>query len=421
MDKDTKINEYAELHARGVEFFSENYWVDAAENARFRRGKHWSKAQEQGHEAQRRIPYSIPLVESKFATIESQQLQTPYDIIAIPRTSEDEINAAIKTALFKYISDVNDLKHLISEWFKDGIVKKYGVLKRFIDNIEGVRGEIRIEKVLYDYVIWDSNCKKFDISRYANWMQEYGYYTRDELKEMYPEKSKVIDGLPEKSNLTDNADKSNNRYTNWYRTDKGQDLIKIVTHYQRRFRKIYIITFNDGSQEESAENVHINHETLPLQEQQLIDAQNGARYPVSSSAKPQEYYTVCVFTKDANEELESYEVDSARFPFAVFFSNFDDGEIWSLMDLAKNPQKFIDRLISQIDASMGKMIKNSYEISWDMLSKEAQDNWHNISQDLISGGAVIPVRSMHGGGHAIRPIQSGNLPPVNIPRCKICK
>jgi hypothetical protein len=135
MDKQTKINEYAELHSRGVEHFSEQFWVDAAENARFRRGKHWSKAQEQGHEAQRRIPYSIPLVESKFATIESQQLQTPYDIIAIPRTSEDEVNAAIKTALFKYISDVNDLKHLISEWFKDGIIKKYGVLKRVIHNI----------------------------------------------------------------------------------------------------------------------------------------------------------------------------------------------------------------------------------------------------------------------------------------------
>lgn len=407
MDKPTKINDYAELNTRAIREFNTKYWMDAHENFRMRRGKHWTTTEEAEHKEQKRIPYSIGIVEAKFATIESQQMQTPFEIVAIPRTIDDEVNAEIKNAIFKYVGDLNELNYLQSEWYRDGIVKKYGVIKRYIDTSDDPEGEIKLRKMLFNYIVWDTNCKVYDVARNVGWVQEYGYYQRDQLIDMFPQKAKEIESLPDKGNYKGEEENDLIEYVHWYRTDHKQDLIKVVWHYQRKYKKYYKVYLNNGKFEDRDEKPEV---TEADEEQQALDLAAGMIYPVDYLPRTREYIEVTCFSKVGEILLDEYEIDSKIMPFHWYFANFDDGEFWSLMDMVKDPQRFLDRLTSQIDASIGKLIKNSYQLEWDLLHEEDKKRWVTLEKKLLSGGAVLRTRGGANGGKIIHPIDSGSIP-----------
>ena len=404
MDKSTRISELTDLWDKAQKEFKDKYWDSGKENSRYRRGQSWTDAEEKEIIAGGRQPYNIPVLPIKMNTLISQQMQTPYDIIAIPRTQDDEISAEIKNSIFKYIRDTNDLQYLMSEWYQDGMIKKYGVIKREIDTTEDIQGEIKCEKVQYDHFVWDTNCKKFNIARYANWCGEVLYMTRTELASKYPAKKEMIESLQP----TDKNDQSDDKYTDWYMNDKGQELIKIIKHYQRKFRKSYKTTYNTGEVEVLDEEPVIDFETE--EGQARINADAGAKYPTDSNEQEHEYIECIIFTKDLIEELDSYEEETNLFRYHLYFSNFDDGEIFCLMDLLKGSQRLLNRLATQIDTSISKLIKNSYEIEWEHLHDSDKENWIKLSKDLVVGGAV--ARKKKGfSGRLITAIDSGKIPP----------
>jgi len=412
MAEKTKVQQLVEIYEKSYQWYKDTYWTSGEENARFSRGQHWNEEEIQAHYNQKRIPYSIPLIESKVNIILSQQMQTPYDIIAIPRTEEDEISAEIKNAIFKYLTDVNDFKYLISDSYRDGLIKKYAVIKREIDFTDNVEGEILIDKVIYNNFMWDTNCKKYNISRYANWACESVFITRQELADTYPDLAEKIKLIPEKE--TSEAGEKADQYKMWYMSNNGMNYINVVKFWERRFKKFYKTTYAKGIDQQGQLVTEIRDEDTKPDIPEMNDLernmmlQQGAEFPVSTMSRTKEYLTLYLFSKDLSEILEEKEIDSRIIPRHCFFANFDDGEIWSFYDLLKDPQKIIDRYFTQIDASIGKLIKNSYQIEWNKLHPDDQADWANIAKDLVSGGGMI--RSM-GGGDVIKPIDSNSVPP----------
>jgi len=405
-DKPTRIAEYSDLHEKGVRYFYDNYWKSGEENARFRRGKHWDEQQTQAIENDDRIAYSMPIIEAKGNAIVSQQLLSPYDIIALAENPEHELTAEIKNALFKHEYNRNNLKYIFSEWYQDGLFKKYGAIKRIIDRDEDPDGSSKIEKLLYNQVIWDINCKRFEIAEFTNWMQEYEYVTRDQLEQEYGFTKEEVSTLVETLRSESSTDTGGlGYYQQWLRTDAGKDLIKIVTHYQRCWKKKWWITFNDGTSKEQEEEVEIIE--VP-REQYSIDAKGGKIYPVAKYKRLVEYIDVCKFVKNNEKELESWIIASKKMPIHIFFSNFDDGEFWTLYDLIKQPMKFLDRVTAQVDASLRKMIKNSYQVFWNNITPEDKDNWEEIAKKLLAGGGFI--RGLDPNKPVIQAINSGNIP-----------
>ena len=293
----TKISELIDIFETAYTDFQTKYWTDGDENARFMRAKHWSDEQEESHTLQGRQAYSIPILESKMATIISQQMQNPYDIIAIGRTEEDEVPAEIKNAIFKQISDINELTYLMSEAYQDALIKKYGVLKRYIDYSENVEGDIKVEKVIYKNFLWDTNCKKYNISRYAQWGCEQIYMTKQDLKDLNPEAD--FSNLPDSDN--DGGDKI------WYSRQNGMNYVKVIKFYERRYKKTYKVTYLSGKTEDEDTKPEIGEYT---QEELLALTVQGADVPVSYMEKNREYLMYYLFTKDVAEMLEEKEIDS---------------------------------------------------------------------------------------------------------------
>lgn len=394
-----KITEYVNLFTKAEEHFRTNYWDIADENARFRRGKHWTEDEEKTIKEANRIPYNIPVLESKLNTLISQQMQTPYDIIALPRTQDDEVAAEVKNAIFKYVRDTNDLTYLLSEWFGDAMVKKYGVLKRVIDTTEDVQGEVRIEKVIYNQFLWDTNCKKFNIARYANWVCEVMWFTRDELLSLFPDKKDLIMKLPETADNT-------STYKNWYRNDRGTELIRVLKWGQRKFKKSWKTTYNDGNVDYLDEEPTIEDKYSTEEFQKF--AEQGVTMPTDTLEQENEYIEYTLFTADIPEALDEYTEQTNVFRYHVNFCINDDGEISCFVDMIKDAQRFLDRLLTQIDTSIGKLIKNSYEINWDALHTDDQNKWTELSKQLVTGGAVLRRR---GNEKIINAIDGNQTPP----------
>lgn len=370
MDKNTKINDFAQLYKRAYDDRQQEF-TEVSENIRYRKGKNWSADEITAHEEQGRIPYSVPIIATKLNQHFAHQMQMPFDLVALARTDQDELPAEIKNAIFKYIRDTNSLKYLVSEWYQDGNVKRVGIIKRDISFDDDIQGDIILEKVLYNQFYWDRNCKKYDISRYANWVQEVLYMTRDELKQHFPDKSELIDNLP-----AYDLSNSDNDYKLWYRNDKGTELITVIIHGQRKYRV-------EKGKEEKDE----------FGEMQKIE-----------NDKTTEYIEYSMFTRDVQEVLNEWQEETNVFRYHLIFGGNDDGELFCLVDLLKDPQKWIDRYTSQIDKVIGKSIKASGEVKWDLVHEQDQARWETLSKLLVEGGAWIRTR---GQGNAMQGINAG--------------
>lgn len=409
-----KISEYISLNERLSSEF-ETDWNDSRQNARIYRSKHWTEEEENAIKDDGRIPYSISTVEPKFDAILSQQRLNRSEWRLLGRGLEDELQAEVYTQVLKFVDEFNDFQYTESEVYQDALIKRVGIVERLIDTTDNPQGEVMLKKLLFDEVIWDRNCKQFNIPKHANWVQTMDWLTKDELKDIYPDQKELIEKLPEDYSEQD-------KYKNWYRDENGQKLVKRVRHFQRRFKPVYKHVFMkpDGSHE-----VVTNDKKdftmpiqVPMQTMAGLVPMTQQQPPLKSLKKNKEYIEVTTFTKDINEELDSYEIESKLIPVHPLFCFFDDGDYWSLMDRVKDDVRWSDRLAIQIDYSIGTLLKTSYEIQWDKLHPDDQARWFQLdtsagvdkglAKQLTKGGAVL--RRL-GDGKIIDPINGGQVAP----------
>lgn len=403
-DEATKITELKDLVNKGIVKFNSDYWISGNENKRLRRGQNWTESELTDHTDQGMKAYSMPTTVAKFNGLEAQQMLSPFDVKILPRSTEWEIQAEVKNAIHKDIFENQELESKLADWYRAGLGIKYGVIKREYDYNEHLEGDVKISKVQFDRFIWDDNCREYDISRYAKWVAEIGYSTREELESTYPEKIDLIKKIPNAQ-----EERRDESLTNWYRNDTGTELVRWVRFEERKFKKIWKVTYNNGKVEES--DTMIKLDGLPPQEQWSMDAQRGMLYPISTFSVTKEWIECYVFTQDVPEFLDHKTYQSKLFNYHVFASYYCDGDVACLMDWCKYPQRFIDRTTSQFDKSLGLLIKNSYQVNWDALRKEDKDNWFAIEKKLTQGGAVIFT---HGREQAIFAIGNDSRVPPDI-------
>jgi len=454
--KGTQISDLVTLHDKAITEFKNKFWISAEENKRYRKGDHWSDEEKAEISSQDLIDYSLPIAETKLTVNISQQMATRSDLRCLGRGPEDEINAEIKTTLLKFVDDDNDFEHKESDCYADGIGKKYGVIKRYTDYSKNAKGRITLNRIPLNQVMWDLNCKDYNVPKYASWMQEMEYISREQLSEIYPNKKDIIDRISD-SMWSDNTG-SGKDMQDWFRMDRGLQMCKRVIHYQRRYKTIYSQYMSDGSVENIDDSEYMNAEymnetndtnykseenyemkkennlnqdnvkytdqgqTVPL----TVD-QNNVKYTDQEQTVPLtvvkkiprivEYIEAVVFIKEITEELNRYIlgytdnegnfIESDMHCLHPYFSFFDDGDVICLMDLLKQPQRFIDRITMQIDRSMSKMIKSSYTVIRNLLEDQTISDWDEISTELTGGGALMFVKDHN----AIRPIVSGIINP----------
>lgn len=159
-------------------------------------------------------PLVFNLVKPVVDWISGTQKRTPLDWKILPRHSEGGDLAEVKTALMKYLSDVNNEPWAISSAFKDAIVAGIGWLEC------GVRGDATDEPIYtasesWRNVLYDSSSKERDFND-ARYLFRWKWVDKDIALALFPDRKDIIDQAVARSTnlITGGLDEQGDEF--WY-------------------------------------------------------------------------------------------------------------------------------------------------------------------------------------------------------------
>lgn len=341
------------IHDGHISYF-DKLWARGEENERYRTGENITKKQEQDFYNQGRIPFPSPITSDKITRIIASERNSRTSAKAQALRPESEMKAEMLTLRLRKVERDSNLEYVESEIFESGVAMIYGVGKITLDYDKKFNRIIKIIDVDYKNCIWDSNARLYDKSDGA-FMAERRMVYRKDIRKDYGDK--IADAIAINSSYWG---REVNEY--WGVTDKyghrDDDIIILFEHYQKVLRDVYCVVWEDNVVVKESSKAEAE-KTLRLLQIPYLTADQDP--PVASVEKyTEEGYDKYVFTY--NTILEYEQTDLEDFPYCVYQSfNFKD-KIWCMTDILKYKNKFMDKLISQIDYAFGTDLKNGWEI-----------------------------------------------------------
>lgn len=406
MENNTDISVYATKYKKSVEVL-QKFYAQGLENGNYYRGDNWSQRDIEAHRQQGFYhAFAIPLLAVKLNRILASQRQNRFECKVRGRGMEDELTAEVLNMLIKFVDDDNGLKYLDSEVFQDGSTKKYGVCEIYVDFNNNPQGEIRFAVIPFNQFYWDTNSKKYNLHEDATFMGTFQWIPTDRLQQLYPDFN---------FNYADISKNYSNDYgiilNDW--CDPKTQLVKICNHFEKVYRTKYLVKniisgdflAFDSKKEASA---FIASQT----QQELQTIQSADEYSKTFTADDFRIFTkkiVCweriVFTGTNEITREDWNYSIPPYFRYCCFHDSTTGDFWSLTDLAKDPQKAYDRMISMIDKSTAKNIKgNNYVVNPDLLHPSESKDIDAVFTRLSNGGSYVRANNPN----AITPLQNHN-------------
>ncbi|MGE5433030.1 MAG: hypothetical protein ACM3QX_18275 [Syntrophomonadaceae bacterium] len=366
-------------------------WQIAEENERIFKGDHWSEAQKAEHEAQGRQAISIGLTQTKLNYFLSNQRmnRTGWKVEASADV-QDEVKAEIGTVQMQDVERQSNMKYLESDTYASGIAISYGVVYIGVRKDHNLNDQVYLETKDYRDVIWDSNASDYEKNK-ALWIATRDWCYRYQLEEEYGlEATEAI--VPSDDFFQMGRDKVSYWVNLNYGGSAAYDMLSKITHYQRVLRDYYLVMFDDFQNLYGKKNSQVvakfrdkKEADQYLRELQAGYLENFGLIPTSSiETSREEKIDKYVFTYAGILEYE--ETDDDTFPLAIYQAFQFQDDWWTLTDVLKSPQRWFDRLFSQIDYAFGTDIKTAYEVVVNNLA--AGETLESAIQKLEDG---IPI------------------------------
>jgi len=402
----SEVTKYVDKFRKSVEAL-QKFYSQGLENGNYYRGDNWNARDLELHRQQGFYhAFAIPLLAVKMNRILASQRQNRFECKVRGRGMEDELTAEVLNMLIKYVDDNNGGKYLDSEVFQDGTTKKYGVCEISVDFNDNPQGEIKFDVIPFNQFYWDTNSKKYNLHEDATFVGTFQWIPTDKLQQMYPDFN--FDYADIAKNYSDGYGQI---LTDW--CDTKTQLVKVVNHFEKTFKTRYLVknlVSGDFSAFDSKKEAQAFIEQQISTELQTI--QTSEDYQKSFTAddfkvfkKTLPGWRRIVFT--GTNEILSEDWNYSTPPYFRFccFHDPTTGDFWSLTDLAKDPQKAYDRMISMIDKSTAKNIKgNNYTVNPDLLHPSEIKDIDAVFSRLSNGGSYVRVNN----ASAITPLQNHN-------------
>lgn len=358
------------------------------ENARYYRGDNWTQRERDNATDQGMKSYSIALIAVKINRILSIQRSNRFDWKARGRGIEDELRAEIINYLMKFVDDNTKFKWTESEVYKDGLAKVCGILKTWVDYTENPRGEIANTRILLDNFYYDTNNKTYSIHEDCTFMGESAWIPLEFAQQLHPELGLTVSSTGD-TKVGGNYEGLN--LTDWF--DEKKKLLRINEHYDYSYSTSYLAkNFGTGAFQKFTDKMSAQSWIRAQQEEQAgLISQGQASIVLSPEdfsiiPKSLKVWDKILFT--GNNEIHKSRHRYSRPPYHRYASLEDDGEMWSLTDLAKDPQIAFDRYLAMIDKSTAKNIKgNNYVYYPELFHKDEVHDYDAISKRLSKGGS----------------------------------
>lgn len=366
-------------------------WKTAEENERLKSPDHWTAEQKSAINAQGRIDYSIGLMSAKENQVITFQRnnRTEFDVKAT-NDPNDELKAEVAKVQIKDVEKRSDFDFVESDVFDAGLTAFVGVYELFFEKDQDFNDVLSVGEVDYKNFMWDANAFDYEKNK-SLWQTKFRKIYRYQLRDEYGEEA---------------AKDANNVFkTQWGRKQQtfylsqgensDYDLITLFEHYQKVIVDYHYVIFNDHLNVHGLKDKPIALKTRDkkqadallrkLQAPYIFNNQSIEGSEVVKSSEDGIVKYDWYYDKILKEELTDYQ----SFPFSIYQSFHFKDQIWTMSDVLKSMQLFVDRYIGQIDYSFGKDIKNAYEVVVNNLA----DNY-TLDEALtkMNEDGVLPVK-----------------------------
>ena len=382
----------------------QDYWDKAEENERYKRVENFSDAEKAQIEGQGRQAYAIPLIASKVNQHLSHQIKnrTEWRLEAL-QDRNDEVKAQVGNVQFRDLEHRCDMIHLESDVFDSGVSVLFGASEIYLDYDKDLNPVPAVKELDYRDVMWDANSVAYNKDEDALWMAKMTKVSRLQIREEYgDEAAKVL------AQDFDNYGRKNEVYYLAKNKDRDYDVITLFTHYHKVLRKYHLVLFNDYANLHGKKDQLVALKTRSkkeadryLRELEIPYLTRGLELSEKNGIEIKRELGIDKYVLTYNKILEYEETEYPHFPIHIYHSYFYKGKFWTLTDVLKSAQRFIDRYLAQIDYSFGTDIKSAYEINVNLLADglTLEDALEALHQDgYIPVKANGAIKSLRGAG-----------------------
>ena len=346
------VQDLCQMHIQNFGYF-DNLWRRGEENERYISADHHSDEEKRDYEADDRYPFSVALTAQKINTIMASEKEnrTSFKVEAISDPN-DEIKAEIAGLRLKNIEARSGLKYIESDVSLSGVGVIYGVFGIRTRLNEAGDKEIYLDEVDYKDFIWDANAKTYE-KHDAVFVAEKTKAYRYQIESDYPDIEFNNPGLGDWWNGRNFVE-----YFISTNLKMEYDLITKFTHYQKVLRTYYCVFFNGEKVAEERNKKDADDILKMLKMPYLL--QGLPEPPAFVEKVKKTKMDMYVFT--LNDILEYEETDLDFFPYSIYQAFQFKDKIWSMTDVLKSNQIFLDRLVAQMDYAFGRDIKDGFEV-----------------------------------------------------------
>jgi len=395
-----RISEIIEAENYALADF-EPRWEKAKENARFYALNPYSEAQKAKLKLQKRQSYNFDKTSHAMNVLLGTQRDGRLDIQFLERTKEDAARVEVLNSVWKYYADTNEFIYRESDVFQDGVVNDCGVFGIKIDKSKYFAGDLKVYRVPFDQVLWDTNSRTYDLAYEegtgAQWFSHREFFRRNELIKQYPKKKDLIEMAGKDQSAEPQARPF--RYELWY--DKAKELIGVRNFYERDFKKKYLIwqvgteapeDVPYASKKEAEAEIFNRMMQFQAMSAEAISMGQPMQEPPQFEVLDFDFPIVTKTIAMINGTLvDKEEFPLGDFPYSTYFAYYNDGDYWTAIERMKDPQMFYNRMFMQLDHWIGVSAKGLLRID-PRLPKSEQDKIREMWGQ--TGGAYVAKAGM---------------------------
>lgn len=243
----------------------------AKEDYRFALGDQWEDEDRNALKDQARPCLTFNRIKPMISLVSGYQRENSARIKVNPEGGEDKLFSDVVDRIISQIDKWSHMTYKLSYQFDDGLYCGKGFLEAMITyDSDPIRGEVKFKQCSPYQILVDPDCLEYDMNEGARYLFKKTRLSREQIKDLYPSKKKLIDGF-----IKDNDDDlengrglfegTNDDYhnrpnrttvtTKARQVEEDPDLEKDMKFtlkeywYKKRVKKYYVINLESGEPE----------------------------------------------------------------------------------------------------------------------------------------------------------------------------
>lgn len=366
-------------------------WKRAEVNEKMWLGDNYTEEQKQEIRNQGRQPYSIALAKSKVDRIIGAFLSQRMEYkISAASDPNDEIKAILAQMQVHSVERRSSFQDLERGVFESAMGMLIGVSKMELD-YSHIYPRVKASRIDYKNFMYDPNSKSYDISEDALWCVEIDKQYRKLINKKYKIKPEEIKTMATGNALGFEGRDKINYYITPNNLSDDYDVLTIYNFYLKVPKTIYCVIFPDTEGLTDAGGIidskwdSESEAEERLRELQIPYILNGL--PLEGTVEEKETIGIDRYLFNYERILEYESTDLEKFPYDVCFAVKWEDKFISYLEILKDPQKFYNRFLMEIDKALGKDNKTASQLNVDALSESETEE--TALQKIESGDTIL--------------------------------